>query len=240
MTAERMYAALLALYPEPFRREYGDAMVEAFRDLSRAHARRRLTLWRFVLSDLCRSVGRAHLDACRSGGRRFVLQWVGTCALGIVATAVVANALAWCFSYLYHPYLDGSSFGIDVAVASGGGVGPIGRGVVLGICVAAGQWLALRARARRAGWWILATAVAVPAGVLSLSAAMPRTVAAMHPRAPDVLARADRPEMLIALMKGISGPTNWLPASVECAVIATSGLAIGVLTARTLGGSHAH
>jgi hypothetical protein len=240
MTAERVYAALLTLYPEPFRREYGDPMMEAFRDLSRAHSRKRLTLWLFVLSDLCRAVGRAHLDACRSGVRRFVLPWLGTCALGIVATTVVANALAWCFSYLYHPYLDGSSFGIDVAVASGGAVGPIGRGVVLGICVGTGQWLALRARARHVGWWILASAVAVPSGVLSFSSAMHRTFAAMHPLAQDVLARADRPDMLNALVRGMSGPGSWPQVFVECAVIATSGLAIGVLTARTLGDFHAH
>jgi hypothetical protein len=240
MTGERVYTALLSLYPEPFRREYGDAMTEAFGDLSRAHSRRRLRLWLFLLGDLCRSVGRARLDACRPGARRFVLQWVGACALGILATAVAANALAWCFGYLYHPYLDGSSFGIDVAVASGGAVGPIGRGVVLGICVGTGQWLALRARAQHAGWWILASAVAVPAGVLSFSAAMHRTFAAMHPLAPEILARADRPEILNALVRGMSGPTSWPQLFVECAVIATAGLAIGVLTARSVGDLHAH
>ncbi len=33
MSPERVYAALLALYPESFRHEYGDAMLEAFRDM---------------------------------------------------------------------------------------------------------------------------------------------------------------------------------------------------------------
>jgi hypothetical protein len=241
MTAERVYAALLTLYPEPFRREYGGAMIEAFRDLSRAHPRRRLRLWRFVLGDACRSVGRAHLDACRSGVRRIVLQWVGACTLGIVATAVVGNVLVWCFSYLYHPYLDGSSIGLDVAL-SGGAIGAIGRGVVLGLCVAAGQRFALRARVPHAGWWILATAVAIPAGVLSCSSAMYRTFAAMHPLAQDVLTRTDRPELLSALA-AMTGPTRWpvWPVSLlECIVMAASGLAIGVLTARSLGDFHAH
>jgi len=239
MTAERVYAALLTLYPEPFRREYGGAMIEAFRDLSRAHSRGRLSLWRFVLGDVCRSVGRAHLDACRSGVRRLVLQWLGACTIGIVTTAVVADALAWCFSYLYHPYLDSSSIGLDV-VRSGGAVGPLDRGIVLGLCVAAGQWLSLRARVRLARWWILATAVAIPAGVLSCSSAMHRTFAAMHPLAQDVLARTDRPEILSALVQGMAGSGRWPETLIECVVMATSGLAIGVLTARSLGDFHAH
>jgi hypothetical protein len=106
--------------------------------------------------------------------------------------------------------------------------------------VAAGQWLSLRARVRLARWWILATAVAIPAGVLSCSSAMHRTFAAMHPLAQDVLARTDRPEILSALVQRMAGSARWPETLIECVVMATSGLAIGVLTARSLGDFHAH
>ena len=36
MTADRIYSALLRLYPKPFREEYGSEMLSAFRDMRQA------------------------------------------------------------------------------------------------------------------------------------------------------------------------------------------------------------
>jgi hypothetical protein len=234
-----VYAALLTLYPEPFRREYGGAMIEAFRDLSRAHSRGRLSLWRFVLGDVCRSVGRAHLDACRSGVRRLVLQWLGACTIGIVTTAVVADALAWCFSYLYHPTwtarrsdwtssVPAARSDHSIAASCSDSVWRQANGSRCGPACGwpGGGFSRLRSR--------------IPAGVLSCSSAMHRTFAAMHPLAQDVLARTDRPEILSALVQRMAGSARWPETLIECVVMATSGLAIGVLTARSLGDFHAH
>lgn len=239
MSPERVYAALLALYPESFRHEYGDAMIEAFRDLSRARRRTRPAFWMFVVTDLCRSVGRTQLDACRSGARRFVLPWIVACTLGILVSGLVAGGLTWCFSYLYHPYLEGSSLGLLIAGLSGDAIGPVGRGVVLGVFVAAGQWLALRRRLHRAGWWILATAVAVPTGALSVSAATQRTFAGMNPLAGHLLARTDQADTVETVVRTLGRPAAWPEFLLACAVMATSGLVIGALTARSVREFHA-
>ena len=98
MTPERLYSALLHAYPGPFRREYGDRMLDAFRQLEDDYHDSRVKFWRFVLVDICQSALSAQIDACRSEVRRFALEWTGACACGAVVVALVANGLTWGFS----------------------------------------------------------------------------------------------------------------------------------------------
>ena len=63
----RLYRLLLAAYPASFRNEYGEAMVQLFRDTARDAYRRRgllglLMVWPRTLTDLAVSVVRQHRD----------------------------------------------------------------------------------------------------------------------------------------------------------------------------------
>ena len=53
MTRDRLYSRMLNVYPRPFRREYGEDMMEAFRALS-CDIRSPLQFWGLVLRDLFR------------------------------------------------------------------------------------------------------------------------------------------------------------------------------------------
>ena len=88
MTPERIYSALLLAYPAPFRREYGNDMLEVFRRLDESRSGSRLRLWLFLLADVARSALLAQIDACQVGSRRFSIEWAGACASGAIVTAV--------------------------------------------------------------------------------------------------------------------------------------------------------
>ncbi len=72
--SERVYRALLHLYPRALRDEFGDAMTEFFRDRM-AHARHdpgplaRIYVWLRVAADLARNAVPSHFDALRQGLR---------------------------------------------------------------------------------------------------------------------------------------------------------------------------
>jgi hypothetical protein len=153
MRPEQIYAALLRLYPRSFREAYGDDVIEAFGEWRRASRQRPVAFWRFAIADLARSVCREQLDACRSGVRRFVLHWLAVCALGIIATGLVANVATWCFSYLYHPYLEGLQFA------------PWSYGAFLGAGLGVAQSLALRDRLRLGVAWIVVSAASTALGL---------------------------------------------------------------------------
>lgn len=291
MTPEQVYAALLALYPKPFREAYGDAMMEVFRGLRCANRRPAPAFWRFVIADLVRSVCQAQLDACRSGARRFALHWLAVCALAVIATGLVANLATWSFSYLYHPYLEGLRFapwaygaflGLGLGVAQSaalrnrfpmsvawvlvsttstaasfhlttlvaGLIGPIGSGLVLGGVVGSCQWMLARTRLRRPGWSVLAGAVALPIAVLSCDAVIQRTLTGMNPvahianDATGLLAAglgARYADALGMLARGLYQPRDWTDLALECVAMATSGLVVGAMTARSIAeGRHAH
>jgi hypothetical protein len=166
------FRLLLRLYPRGFRREYGDQIVEAFREMRRAEGRTAIGFWRFVLADVCRSALRQQLEACRTGARRIVLEWIAACALGVLFTSLLANALAWSFSYLYHPYLEGRSvpawaygalLGLGLGLAQSVA---LGRRVRLGLA-----WMATNAAAAAIGLQI-AVAVADVAGWLGTGVAL--------------------------------------------------------------------
>jgi putative ABC transport system permease protein len=68
--SERVYRLLLHLYPRSFRDEFGDAMVEFFRDrMARARLERRplarLSVWQKVAADIARNAVPSHVDALR-------------------------------------------------------------------------------------------------------------------------------------------------------------------------------
>lgn len=257
MTAERLYAAFLRLYPRVFRREYGDAMMEAFRDLHAAHRRSPVGFWCFVIVDVCYSAVRQHVEATP-----FFVRWMSACGLGAVVVSGLANAITWGVSYFYHPYLEGltvapwsygallglglgavqaaalprrsrtaarwvlattasAALGMPVAVAMAAVAGPVGAGLVLGGIVATGQWLALRTHTQRVGWWMSAGAGALAGGVLSYGVAMQRALAGVNPL----------PNQLVPV-RVLPIPPHVSQLALGIAIMATTGLVVGALTAR--------
>ena len=93
MNAEGLYSALLYIYPPRFRREYGELMLDAFRQARREHDGDSLLLWRFLLVDLGRSTLIAHFDAARTLLPHSVWRWAFACGGAAALTALVANAL---------------------------------------------------------------------------------------------------------------------------------------------------
>lgn len=152
MTPERFYAALLTLYPKAFRDAYGADVLAAFRELRRADHRPPLVFWRFVLGDLARSVSREQIDECLSGQRRYVLQWLAVCALGIIGTGLASSLVTRGFEYLYHPYLEGMQFA------------PWSYGALLGVGLGLAQTAVLRGRVRARPSWVIASAASTALG----------------------------------------------------------------------------
>ena len=69
----RLYTLLLLIYPGSFRREYGELMVQLFRDLMRDGIRQRgclglIKVWWRVVVEVPATAGQQHLLAC--GKRR--------------------------------------------------------------------------------------------------------------------------------------------------------------------------
>jgi len=153
MTQERLYSALLRVYPTSFSREYGDRMLEVFRQLDGDYRGCRVTFWLFILADICRSAFFVQIDACRSGVRRFVLEWTGACACGAVVVALVANGLTSGFSYLYHPYLERVT------------LPPWSYGALLGVALGAAQSAVLHRRFHLGIAWLVASAVGTALGL---------------------------------------------------------------------------
>lgn len=89
--AVRLYALLLYLYPAPFRREYGESMLQLFNDQRRAArgAGGYVMLWLKTLLDLARSVPAAHANA-PGPSRGVVLVWS---IVAILVVLFVVNAL---------------------------------------------------------------------------------------------------------------------------------------------------
>jgi hypothetical protein len=161
MTAERVYSALLLLYPSSFRREYGSGLLEAFRQLYSDSTARRASaarFWLFIALDIGCSAIQLRVDACGAGARRFAVAWAGACVCGAVVTALLANALTAAFAYLYHPYLEGVT------------LPPWSYGALLGVGLAGTQAVLLRRRYRLGLLWIAATALGAALGLGAASA----------------------------------------------------------------------
>jgi len=129
-----------------------------------------------------------------------------------------------------------AAFGLELAVRVSQFAGIVLFGVVLGICVGSGQWLVLRTQTRRAGWWIVVSAMALPVGALSFVGTMHRTLAGMNPIANPVGSPASPVSavQLEALVQALYVPRSPSDLLVEFLLIATSGIVIGALTARAV------
>ncbi|MBI3490639.1 MAG: hypothetical protein HY047_02415 [Acidobacteria bacterium] len=239
-------------------------MLEVFRQLRASSRRSPVGFWGFVIGDVCRSVVRLHVDATP-----FFARWMTVCAVGAIAAGFLANAFAWCVAYFYHPYLEGmtvapwsygallgvglgvvqgaalqprfrlgvrwalatvasAAIGLQAAVTIAGAAGPIGCGLVLGSVVGIGQWLVLHTQAPSLGWWAPASAVALAASVLSYGAAMQHALAGMNPIATEMVT-----------LRGLQALPHPAEAAVGIAIMATTGLVIGALTAKPISLIHA-
>ena len=90
MTDERLYAALLRLYPTAFRREFGEPMVDAFREASRDNRRPRGYFWLSIIADLGCSACREHLRVHR--------EWGHVAALGLAHDGNVLRGIVPAFA----------------------------------------------------------------------------------------------------------------------------------------------
>jgi hypothetical protein len=153
MTAERFYARLLLAYPASLRREYGDDMLDTFRQFRRTYRGSPVAFWTRLLIDTIRSAFSSHIDACRTGTRRFTLEWMATCASGAIVMTLVANALTFGFAYLYHPYLEG------VVIPAWG------YGALLGVALGAAQAAVLRVSLRLGLLWLIASGLGAAIGL---------------------------------------------------------------------------
>jgi hypothetical protein len=153
MTPERVYLVLLRLYPHDFREEFGEALLDAFRELHRNTGHRPVHFWWALVSDLTQSVCREWLDSLQSARAQFAVRWVFACASGAIFTGAVGSALSWSFAYFYHPYLEGWIFP------------PWAYGALLGLGLGLAQLVALRARFSLGAWWVLASAACAALGL---------------------------------------------------------------------------
>ena len=152
MNADRAYAALLRLYPKAFRRQYGAAMTETFRDLYRHASQTGPRFWWFVVCDACTAAFVQHVDLWASDDRRIASRWLLACAGGAALCDAVGNALMWSYGYLYHPFLEGATFLPSV------------YGALLGVALGSPQSL-LFARVNERTIWILVTAASAAVGL---------------------------------------------------------------------------
>ncbi len=217
MTAERVYAVLLRLYPRRFRLEYGDEMLDAFAAMARASTRGGVAFWAFVIADTVRSSARERLDGMR---------WLATAASGLLITTVAGNTAAWAYRYFYHPYFEG----VTVRALPYGAA----LGLVLGTTVAVAQRLLFPAAERRARQWLLASATALPVAILFCSAAIARTVAGLRPLANAPGSILD----LLVLGVSVARSRDWLELTVQFAAMAASAAVARAIVLTPLPRSH--
>jgi hypothetical protein len=208
MTAGRVYAALLLLYPRPFRDEYGNEMLAAFDAMRRARKAGSLRFWTFVVADTVGAAARERLDG---------LRWLATALFGLLVTVATAQTVTFTYRYFYHPYFEGTSI---PALPYGAALG-----LVLGLAVAAAQWLLFPHAERGARRWALASAVAVPIAVLFCSTAIERAMDGLKP----VAAHA-HPLALDILVVGLGRPKTWPDLAVQFSAMAVSALVVRAFT----------
>jgi len=210
MTAQRLYSALLGLYPRDFRRDYGDQMTQAFAELHRARARSRVAFWMFVAGDTCRSALQARVAAWRPFVRYTSgVRWAGACATAAIVSGLAGNALTYAFSYFYHPYFEG----LPVAPWMFGAI--VGAGLTLTQVVVLRRWLSLGPA------WVLVTAL----GSLTVLLCVGPTSVMLRGWDPI----SAQPPAIHAPVQPSSGGRD---LAVELFVMAICGLVIAALTAR--------
>ena len=129
-----------------------------------------------------------------------------------------------------------AALGLHVAVAFASVAGPVGYGIVIGSFVGGAQWLVLRTRVRRAGWWVLGSTTALSLAVASCAAAIHAMLLGLKPLShePKAFEPGAYRAAIAFLVRGLYGPTNGHDLMVEFAVMATCGLVIAAVTARPL------
>ena len=160
MTRETIFASLIRLYPKPFRREYGEQMLDTYRELSVDSRRSPLRFWSFVFRDTARSVVRERADAWTHEMRRLGMNWIAACSLGALASGLAIALFMLAVRLLFPPYFDANRIGHDVASNLPSGV----YGALIGLVIGGAQALALRHDWRRAVQWTLATSLAAGMG----------------------------------------------------------------------------
>jgi hypothetical protein len=206
MTADRLYAALLHLYPRAFREEYGDEMRAAFHELRHAQRQTPARFWTFIVRDTLTAVARERLDGAR---------WLATAMFGLLATLVTAHTVTFTYRYFYHPYFEG----VLLPVLPYGAA----LGLVLGVSVAAAQWMLFPARERRASHWLLASAVTLPVAILFCTAAIKQALDGLNP-----VVQIHHPIALDLLAIGFSSG-SWNHIAAQFVAMAISASCVGVL-----------
>jgi hypothetical protein len=204
MTADRFYAALLHLYPRPFRDEYGSEMLAAFRDLRRVRGSSPVRFWAFVLADIVSAAARERLEGTR---------WLATALFGLLVTVATAQTVTFTYRYFYHPYFEGTSI---PALPYG-----VVLGLVLGAAVGIAQWMLFPARERRASRWALVSAVTLPIAILLCGTAVEHAIDGLNP-----VAAQSHPFALDILVLGLVQPTNWTDVAVQFSAMAASALVV--------------
>jgi len=218
ITADRIYAALLHLYPRQFRREYGDDMLAAFCEMRTRWARSPIAFWTFVLRDSLCAAGRERLDGMR---------WLATAACGLLMTTLTGDGAAWVYRYFYHPYFEG----VTVRVLPYG----VALGFVLGASVAVAQRLLFPPAERRARQWALASAIVLPMTVFFCSAAIDRVTAGLLPIA-NV-----HPRILSLFVFRLPHAQGWIDLAAQFAVMGAAAVVVrALLITRPVRSSHAH
>lgn len=122
-----------------------------------------------------------------------------------------------------------AAFGLELASTVAALTGPVGYGVIVGIVVAGGQWIALREHLGRAGLLALASAATVASTAVAGSVALTRALAGM-----DAL-KHDPPYAhpgLDVLLRGLYAPMNWDEWLLGLVAMAMAGLVVGAVTAK--------
>jgi len=150
MTPERVYRLRLHLYPRRFRREYGERMVEDFRELHSEMRNRPVALWARLLVDACRSVAREHVDEWTCGAPGQAAQWVAACVAGTVLAGMAIGGIVMTLGSVLFP----GDPGLIRNLPSGN------YGLVIGLFVGGTQAVVLRRHVRSAVVWTVGTGLA--------------------------------------------------------------------------------
>jgi hypothetical protein len=218
MSADRVYAAILRLYPRPFRDEYGDEMAATFRELRDSRRSTPLRFWTFILADAARTAGRERLEGMR---------WLGTALFGLLVTIAAAQAAMCSYRYFYHPYFEGTAIPpIPYGVA---------LGLVLGVSIAVAQRAMFPSAERRAVDWALASAVALPIAIFFCATAVEHAMNAVNPVAAEPHLFA-----LNIFVLGLARPGNWTDVATQFSAMAASALIVRTFMLMPLERRHAH
>ncbi len=123
-----------------------------------------------------------------------------------------------------------AALGVEIAISIARVAGPVGYAMAFGSVVAGGQWIVLRGRLPGAAWWVLPSAGGLSAVVMSARSTLTSALAGME-------ALGNHPDStpgLYLLLRGLYAPSNWTEVAVGFAVMATTGLLVGAITAKPI------